>query len=416
MRIICSNGLVCDSNDYLSHHGILGQKWGKQNGPPYPLSSSAHSSSEKKAGWRKSLDNDGQTLSKRQLKKNIKAKKEDVDYAQRSLNQAEAQLKGDRLFVSMTKKKLKKLEAKGKTDKSYEEARKKIYDDYWDKQIRMDDEGGSGRAIDNRINELAKKNPRIDKIIKEHTGDGGELVEAVKKAANDKKLNELIDRADEESFAIEKELNERLRTLPPMNKKIAEERQLLEDFKKYVQNSEINVKKAEALKAAAIMDLTEAQLKLDVAKAKKVIDGYTREQIDAEKKRLGADVYGSKANKYVDKYPDVRKAKIEFDMRSDQVAKELQKKYPPNSEKSRRAGMDDPDTFWNKMKKDKELQRLEKEYHDSLRKHNVSDRQAVKSLKLASRASSMRSSGMSYAEIAKKLGIPESSVGYYLNM
>lgn len=23
---------------YLTHHGILGQKWGKQNGPPYPLS------------------------------------------------------------------------------------------------------------------------------------------------------------------------------------------------------------------------------------------------------------------------------------------------------------------------------------------------------------------------------------------
>ena len=26
-------------NDYISHHGILGQKWGKKNGPPYPLDS-----------------------------------------------------------------------------------------------------------------------------------------------------------------------------------------------------------------------------------------------------------------------------------------------------------------------------------------------------------------------------------------
>ena len=24
-------------NDYLSHHGIKGQKWGVENGPPYPL-------------------------------------------------------------------------------------------------------------------------------------------------------------------------------------------------------------------------------------------------------------------------------------------------------------------------------------------------------------------------------------------
>ncbi len=319
MRIIDRNGLVYENIDYspyLAHHGILGQKWGKKNGPPYPLGASDHSAAEKKAGWKKSLDNDGKTLSKRQLKRNIKDKKEDVDYAQRSLNQAKAQLKGDRLVAKMSERKLKKLE----------------------------------------------------------------------------------------SASI------------PKNKKIAEERQFLEDIKRHIQKDKGNVETAEAIKVAAVMDLTEAQLKLDLAKAKKVIDGYTREQIDSEKKRLGNDVYGSKANKYVDKYSDVRKAKIEFDMRSDQVAKELEKKYPPNSEKSRRAGMDDPDTFWNEMKKDKELQRLEKEYHDTLRKHNVSDRQAVKSLKMASRASSMRSSGMSYAEIAKKPGIPESSVGYYLNM
>lgn len=42
--------------DELYHHGILGQRWGKQNGPPYPLKSSDHSASEKKAGWRKSLN------------------------------------------------------------------------------------------------------------------------------------------------------------------------------------------------------------------------------------------------------------------------------------------------------------------------------------------------------------------------
>ena len=40
----------------LAHHGILGQKWGKRNGPPYPLDAEDHSASERKAGWRKSLD------------------------------------------------------------------------------------------------------------------------------------------------------------------------------------------------------------------------------------------------------------------------------------------------------------------------------------------------------------------------
>lgn len=41
----------------MYHHGIFGMKWGKKNGPPYPLKEGAHSASEKKAGWRKSLNN-----------------------------------------------------------------------------------------------------------------------------------------------------------------------------------------------------------------------------------------------------------------------------------------------------------------------------------------------------------------------
>lgn len=41
---------------YLCHHGIRGMKWGQRNGPPYPLADSKHSASEKKAGWKKSLD------------------------------------------------------------------------------------------------------------------------------------------------------------------------------------------------------------------------------------------------------------------------------------------------------------------------------------------------------------------------
>ena len=40
---------------YLTHSGVLGQRWGHRNGPPYPLKPEDHSASEKKAGWAKSL-------------------------------------------------------------------------------------------------------------------------------------------------------------------------------------------------------------------------------------------------------------------------------------------------------------------------------------------------------------------------
>ena len=39
----------------LYHHGIRGQRWGRKNGPPYPLDAGDHSAAERKAGWTKSL-------------------------------------------------------------------------------------------------------------------------------------------------------------------------------------------------------------------------------------------------------------------------------------------------------------------------------------------------------------------------
>lgn len=69
----------------LYHHGILGQRWGKKNGPPYPLGVSDHSASEKKAGWRKSLDSGGQTRgeARKYTRKLNRLDKDQVEYAAR---------------------------------------------------------------------------------------------------------------------------------------------------------------------------------------------------------------------------------------------------------------------------------------------------------------------------------------------
>lgn len=38
---------------YISHHGILGQKWGNRNGPPYPLGGGDYTAAEKRAIYTK---------------------------------------------------------------------------------------------------------------------------------------------------------------------------------------------------------------------------------------------------------------------------------------------------------------------------------------------------------------------------
>lgn len=71
----------------LEHHGILGQKWGHLNGPPYPLDSEDHSAAEKKAGWRKSLESTASNVSTAVKKKAEEIK---VKRAEKSAQKAEA--------------------------------------------------------------------------------------------------------------------------------------------------------------------------------------------------------------------------------------------------------------------------------------------------------------------------------------
>lgn len=86
---------------YLKHHGILGQKWGKLSGPPYPLGSGDHSSSEKaaakKAGVKVGKDSGKGSIEnvKGAAGSNQHAKKKPLTEEEKRLKAEEAKLKGD---------------------------------------------------------------------------------------------------------------------------------------------------------------------------------------------------------------------------------------------------------------------------------------------------------------------------------
>lgn len=55
-------------SEYIKHHGILGMRWGKRNGPPYPLSSSIASKVSSNAR-RKARRTNVNTLSNDEIRK-----------------------------------------------------------------------------------------------------------------------------------------------------------------------------------------------------------------------------------------------------------------------------------------------------------------------------------------------------------
>lgn len=113
--------------DYIAHFGILGQKWGKKNGPPYPLGAGDHSAAEKKAGYTKSkegkhntkLYSDGGSPTKKELARNERNKnKPQKQWNEMSKAEQDRELKKELKAESdyMNKRELE-LEQKGRDDK-----------------------------------------------------------------------------------------------------------------------------------------------------------------------------------------------------------------------------------------------------------------------------------------------------------
>ena len=115
----------------LYHHGIMGQRWGKRNGPPYPLGAGDHSASEKKAGWRKSLNKDGKTENRTKVKKQSAIGAISGTIKLNNLDQRRAEWNRRLMYRERAVEKAKykydsKLEKYGKDSKKTEKAIRKV--------------------------------------------------------------------------------------------------------------------------------------------------------------------------------------------------------------------------------------------------------------------------------------------------
>ena len=88
--------VVTDSGE-LYHHGIKGQQWGVQNGPPYPLSAADHKKVAKSAT--KELNRIDQEISQNKYRKEASKKREEL-----------ARISGNRSGVQTEKNAQKEIE------------------------------------------------------------------------------------------------------------------------------------------------------------------------------------------------------------------------------------------------------------------------------------------------------------------
>ena len=145
-------------NDYrsLAHHGVAGQHWGDRNGPPYPLSAKEHSVSEKKAGWRKSLENDGSEKNRKKVARDSSKYLNQID-KKNAFNKRYLQDSNEE--IANRKKAAAKFEEKRRSATS--ESKKAYY------QSKIDDNDARLKEAKKASNKLMKDISANDKAVKD---------------------------------------------------------------------------------------------------------------------------------------------------------------------------------------------------------------------------------------------------------
>lgn len=129
----------------LRHHGILGQKWGVKNGPPYPLGGGDYSEAEKKAKYRRHIGSNS-TYNKKHFDTVIRSDKDTLS----TLSYSKDRTKNTDMFYA-----------------TYKKLDKHQYNALFNRPIpvpQYDDNGkqiGTGQMLKYRIDNNVKKSMRV---------------------------------------------------------------------------------------------------------------------------------------------------------------------------------------------------------------------------------------------------------------
>ena len=157
--------------DYLEHHQILGAKWGKKNGPPYPLGSGDHSSAEKKAAAAAGVKV-GKDSGKGSIENVKKKKKAPLTEEEKRLKAEEARLKGDSKNINkymdkLTTDELRDAQTRAQIKKSLsEEKQSKAEKDKRNAMLSGDKEKVKEYATKMTYNELSEAMNKVDLMQK----------------------------------------------------------------------------------------------------------------------------------------------------------------------------------------------------------------------------------------------------------
>lgn len=151
-------------SNYLEHHGILGQKWGKKNGPPYPLSSEQMTSRELRKNQKRNYIELKKAYKKQKNNPATRGYNQEKTFSSvpfRAVKDRYIQLENDR--YRNTTDKLKKVKPGGTAWWKYE-------------KFRSDDWGRRNIAVENVVSNFLGKygHKKIKEIAKEDTHYGSQ--------------------------------------------------------------------------------------------------------------------------------------------------------------------------------------------------------------------------------------------------